>query len=250
VSLRVDVLTLFPEAITGYATTSVLGRASERGVWELFVHDVRDATHDVHRTVDDTPFGGGAGMVLRAEPIIETIETTPGLAHPVIALTPSGRVFHHDVARELSELPGFTLLCGRYEGIDQRALDLVVDEELSLGDFVLAGGELAALCVIEAVVRLLPGALGNDDSSTDESFAQGLLEYPQYTKPAEVRGLRVPEVLLSGDHAKIDRWRRAQALHRTMERRSDLMARRGGVSEEDRALLEEFEAIEGPEGNR
>jgi tRNA (guanine37-N1)-methyltransferase len=250
VSLRVDVLTLFPEAIEGYATTSVLGRASERGVWELFVHDIRDATHDVHRSVDDTPFGGGAGMVLRAEPIIETIESTPGLAHPVIALTPSGRVFNHDLARELSELQGFTLLCGRYEGFDQRALDLVVEEELSLGDFVLAGGELAALCVIETVVRLLPGALGNHDSSTDESFVQGLLEYPQYTKPADVRGLRVPDVLLSGDHAKIDRWRRAQALQRTIEQRSDLIARRGGVSDEERALLEEFEAREEPEGNR
>ncbi len=248
-TLRVDVLTLFPAAITDYASTSVLGRAAESRVWELHVHDFREATHDAHRSVDDTPFGGGAGMVLRAEPIIETVETTPGLARPVIALTPSGRLFTHDVARELSELPGFTLLCGRYEGFDQRALDLVVDDEVSIGDFVLAGGELAALCVIESVVRLLPGALGNDESSADESFADGLLEYPQYTKPADVRGVRVPEILLSGDHAKIDRWRRAQALRRTMQRRSDLMARRGGVSDDERALLADFATSEEPERN-
>jgi len=182
-TLRVDVLTLFPDAIAHYATTSVLGRAAQREVWALHLHDFRDATTDVHRSVDDTPFGGGAGMVLRAEPIIATIESVTNLPRPVIALTPSGRVFTHDVALELSELAGFTLLSGRYEGFDQRALDLVVDDEISLGDFVLSGGELAALCVIESVVRLLPGALGNDESSMDESFSRGLLEYPQYTKP-------------------------------------------------------------------
>ncbi|HEY5265223.1 MAG TPA: tRNA (guanosine(37)-N1)-methyltransferase TrmD [Acidimicrobiales bacterium] len=241
-TLRVDVLTLFPEAVAGYATTSVLGRAAERDVWELHLHDFRDATTDVHRSVDDTPFGGGAGMVLRAEPIMAAIESTPELARPVIALTPSGRVFTHAVARELSELPGFTLLCGRYEGFDQRVLDQVVDDEISLGDFVLSGGELAALSVIEAVVRLLPGGLGNDDSSVEESFGEGLLEYPQYTKPANVRGARVPEILLSGDHARIARWRRAEALKRTIERRPDLIERRGGLSEEDRAILGEFPA--------
>lgn len=243
-TLRVDVLTLFPEAVSQYATTSVLGRASERGVWELHVHDLRDATDDPHRTVDDTPFGGGAGMVLRAEPILRTVETTPDLARPVIALTPSGRTFNHDVARELSDLDGFTLLCGRYEGFDQRALDLVADDEISLGDFVLAGGELAALCVIEAVVRLRPGGLGNDQSSVDESFGDGLLEYPQYTKPANVRGLEVPEVLRSGDHARIARWRRAQALRRTLARRPDLIERRGGLSERDRELMAEFPPVE------
>lgn len=243
-SLRVDVLTLFPEALAGYASTSVLGRASERGVWSLHLHDIREATTDAHRRVDDTPFGGGAGMVLQAEPILSTIDATPDLARPLIALTPSGRLFDHDVALELSALEGFTLLCGRYEGFDQRALD-VVDDELSLGDFVLAGGELAALCVIEAVVRLRPGALGNDESSRDESFADGLLEYPHYTKPAEVRGRAVPAVLLSGDHARIARWRRAQALRRTMARRPDLIARRGGLSEADEAVLAEFPAMEG-----
>lgn len=185
-------LTLFPEAVTGYASTSVLGRAMERGVVEVFVHDFRDATTDVHRSVDDTPYGGGAGMVLRAEPIMATVDATPELARPIIALTPSGRVFTHEVARELAVLDGFTLLCGRYEGFDQRVLDLVVDDEISIGDFVLAGGELAALCVIESVVRLLPGGLGNDESSLEESFSEGLLEYPQYTKPKEVRGVSVP----------------------------------------------------------
>jgi tRNA (guanine37-N1)-methyltransferase len=243
VTLRVDVLTLFPEAITNYASTSVLGRAAERGVWDLHVHDFREATSDVHRSVDDTPFGGGAGMVLRAEPILKTLESTPGLNRPVIALTPSGRVFNHDVAVELSVLDGFTLLCGRYEGFDQRILDQV-DNELSLGDFILSGGELAALSVIEAVVRLLPGGLGNDESSVDESFGNGLLEYPQYTKPAEVRGVGVPEVLLSGDHARIARWRYAEALRRTMERRPDLMERRGGLSAQDLAILAEFPPVE------
>jgi tRNA (guanine37-N1)-methyltransferase len=188
-------------------------------------------------------------MVLRAEPIIATIEATPELARPIIALTPSGRVFTHEVAKELAGLDGFSLLCGRYEGFDQRALDLVVDDEVSLGDFVLAGGELAALCVIESVVRLLPGGLGNDDSSLDESFSDGLLEYPQYTKPAEVRGVGVPEVLLSGDHARIARWRRAQALHRTMARRGDLIERRGGLSAQDEVILAEFPEMDGRQGS-
>jgi tRNA (guanine37-N1)-methyltransferase len=245
--LRVDVLTLFPEAVASYAATSVLGRAAERGVWSLHLHDFRDATSDVHRSVDDTPFGGGAGMVLRAEPILACIESSPDLAKPVIALSPSGRVFNHALARELSELAGFTLLCGRYEGFDQRVLDLVADDEISLGDFVLSGGELAALCVIESVVRLLPGALGNDESSVHESFGEGLLEYPQYTKPAEVRGRRVPEVLLSGDHARIDRWRHAAALRRTLSRRPDLIGRRGGLSDEETTLLGEFPPLEGEE---
>ena len=242
-TLRVDVLTLFPDAITAYAGTSVLGRARERGLWELVVHDFRDATEDVHRSVDDTPYGGGAGMVLRPEPLARTLEDTPGLG-PVIALTPSGRPLTHDVAARLADLEGFTLVCGRYEGFDQRVLDTVVDEELSLGDFVLAGGELAALCVIEAVVRLLPGALGNDSSSVEESFGEGLLEYPHYTKPPTWRGLEVPEVLRSGHHADIARWRRAQALARTLERRPDLIERRGGLSAEERQLLEEWGVVE------
>jgi tRNA (guanine37-N1)-methyltransferase len=244
-SLRIDVLTLFPQAVVQYATTSVLGRAQEGGVFELFLHDIRDATDDPHRTVDDTPFGGGAGMVLRAEPILRTVEMAPDMARPLIALTPSGRRFTHQVALELSGLDGFSLLCGRYEGIDQRALDLVVDDEISLGDFVLAGGELAALCVIESVVRLRPSGLGNDESASEESFGDGLLEYPHYTQPARLRGLDVPEVLRSGDHARIARWRRAQSLARTLERRPDLIEARGGLSAQDRAVLDEFPALDG-----
>jgi tRNA (guanine37-N1)-methyltransferase len=249
VSLRVDVLTLFPEALAQYATTSILGRASERGVWHLHLHDFRDATDDPHRSVDDTPFGGGAGMVLRAEPILRTIESVPELARPVIALTPSGRRFDQALARELASLDGFTLLCGRYEGFDQRVLDLAVDMEISLGDFVLAGGELAALCVIEAVVRLRPGALGNDESSVEESFSDGLLEYPHFTKPAVVRGREVPEILRSGDHARIARWRQAQALRATIERRPDLIEHRGGLSDRDREILREFGLLEEPREN-
>ncbi len=180
--------------------------------------------------MDDTPYGGGAGMVLRPEPIARTIEETPGLRRPVIALTPSGETFTHEMAARLARLDGFTLLCGRYEGFDQRILDTVVDEEVSLGDFVLAGGELAALCVIEAVVRLLPGGLGNDASSVEESFGDGLLEYPHYTKPALWRDLEVPETLLSGNHAAIARWRHARALALTLARRPDLIERRGGLS--------------------
>jgi tRNA (guanine37-N1)-methyltransferase len=248
-TLRIDVLTLFPESIRHYAATSVLGRAGERGVFELHLHDFRDATTDVHRSVDDTPFGGGAGMVLRPEPIVRTIEQTPGLSRPVIALSPSGRAFTHALAHDLSQLTGFTLLCGRYEGFDQRALDLTCDDEISVGDFVLAGGELAALCVIESVVRLLPGALGNDESSVEETFANGLLEYPHYTKPAEFRGLAVPDVLRSGDHARIARWRLAQSLRRTIARRADLIERRGGLSPAEEAILDEFPSLEEPLGN-
>jgi tRNA (guanine37-N1)-methyltransferase len=248
-SMRIDVLTLFPEAIENYAQTSVLGRAREKGIWELRLHDFRDATDDVHRSVDDTPYGGGAGMVLRAEPILRTLESDPTIPRPVIALTPSGEPMSHSIAKELSATAGFTLLCGRYEGFDQRALDLGVHREISVGDFILAGGELAALCVIESVVRLLPGALGNDSSSEEESFAGGLLEYPHFTKPAEFRGLEVPEILRSGDHARIARWRTAQAIRLTQSRRPDLIARRGGLSPEEEGILREFPTLE-PESQR
>jgi tRNA (guanine37-N1)-methyltransferase len=246
-TLRVDVVSLFPDAVRAYANTSVLGRARERGVWRLVVHDFRDAASDAHRSVDDTPYGGGAGMVLSPEPIARTIETTPGLARPVIALTPSGVPFTQASATRLAALEGFTLLCGRYEGFDQRILDTVVDEEISLGDFVLAGGELAALCVIESVVRLLPGGLGNDESRVEESFGEGLLEYPHYTKPPVWRGLEVPAVLRSGNHADIARWRRAQALAVTLARRPDLIERRGGIGAEERELLAELAVVEPPD---
>ena len=237
-TFRVDVLTLCPGLIEHYASDTILARAAQRGVWELHTHDLRDATDDAHRTVDDTPFGGGAGMVLRAEPIVRTVEAIANLPRPLIAVTPSGTPFTQTTARRLAQGSGFSLLCGRYEGFDQRALDLVVDDEVSLGDFVLAGGELAALCITEAVVRLLPGALGNDSSVEEESFSEGLLEYPHYTKPAEFRGLVVPDVLRSGDHGKVERWRRAQALRRTKERRPDLFAQHVLTKEDEKALRE------------
>lgn len=235
---RIDVLTLFPDVVEHYSSESILGRAAVRQVWQLRTHDIRSATTDPHRTVDDTPFGGGAGMVMKAEPIVRTVESITDLPRPLIAVTPSGRPFSQGVARELAATNGFSLLCGRYEGFDQRALDLVVDDEISVGDFVLAGGELAALCIMEACVRLLPGALGNDASSDDESFSDGLLEYPHYTKPAEFRGRSVPEVLRSGDHARVARWRRAAALRRTAERRPDLYAAYQLTSEDEAALRE------------
>lgn len=237
-TFRVDVLTLFPGLVEHYASDTILGRASAKGIWALRTHDLRDETDDAHRTVDDTPFGGGAGMVLRAEPIVRTVERVTDLPRPLIAVTPSGRPFDQATAHRLARGTGMSLLCGRYEGFDQRALDLVVDEEISLGDFVLAGGELAALCITEAVVRLLPGALGNDASPQDESFSDGLLEYPHYTKPAEFRGLVVPEVLRSGDHGKVERWRRAQSLRRTQERRPDIWATYELTAEDEKALRE------------
>jgi len=241
---RIDVFTLFPDVIDHYADASILGRARARGQLDLCTHDVRDAAHDVHRSVDDAPFGGGAGMVLAPEPVFESVESVAaspgGLPRPLILLSPSGRRFDQRVAHELAGLPeGFSLLCGRYEGVDQRVADHLVDDDLSVGDFVLAGGELAALVVVEAVTRLLPGVLGNDRSAEDESFSAGLLEYPQYTRPAEFRGWEVPEVLRSGDHGRVDQWRRVQALVRTLERRPDLIAARGGLTDEEVEFLVE-----------
>ena len=239
-TLHVDVVTIFHEIVEGYASATILQRAAARGVWELLCFDPRDATTDVHRSVDDTPFGGGAGMVMRPEALVSTVRSIPSRTGPVIALGPAGRRFDQAIAHELAALEGFTLLCGRYEGVDQRAIDLVATDAVSIGDFVIAGGELAALCVIEAVVRLLPGALGNDDSVRDESFSNGLLEYPQFTKPAVFEGREVPDILRSGDHGRIERWRRAQSLHRTIRLRPDLIDARGGLSEEERRLIEEI----------
>jgi tRNA (guanine37-N1)-methyltransferase len=239
---RVDVFTLFPEVVEQYGSASILGRARSRGHLDLRTHDIRDATHDVHRTVDDTPFGGGAGMVVVPEPVFEAVarvaDGPDGLPRPLFLLSASGRRFDHDVARELAALPGgFSLLCGRYEGVDQRVADHLCDGELSIGDFVLAGGELAALVVVEAVVRLLAGVLGNEQSTDEESFASGLLEYPQYTRPADFRGYQVPSVLRSGNHGRVMAWRRAQALVRTLQRRPDLVADRGGLTDEEVRLL-------------
>jgi tRNA (guanine37-N1)-methyltransferase len=239
---RVDVFTLFPEVVEHYGSASILGRARGVGLLDLRTHDIRDATQDVHRTVDDAPFGGGAGMVLAPEPVfgaVESVESGPdGLPRPLLLLSASGRRFDQAAARELAGLPGgFSLLCGRYEGVDQRVADHLCDAELSIGDVVLAGGELAALVVVEAVARLLPGVLGNERSTDEESFAAGLLEYPQYTRPAEFRGHAVPEVLRSGDHGRVEAWRRAQSLVRTLQRRPDLIAARGGLTPEEVRLL-------------
>ncbi|MCB0994785.1 MAG: tRNA (guanosine(37)-N1)-methyltransferase TrmD [Acidimicrobiales bacterium] len=237
--MRIDVLTIFPDMVEHFCSQSLLGRARESARLDIRVHDLRSVTTDPHRSVDDAPFGGGPGMVLMAEPIAATVEAVDP-PRPVFLLGPSGRPFDQVVARELAAGDGFTLICGRYEGIDERVRAEVVDGELSLGDFVLSGGEVAAMAILEAVGRLVPGVMGNAASADDESFADGLLEYPQYTRPAEWRGREVPEVLRSGDHGRIARWRLAQALARTARVRPDLIERRGGLSDQDRALLEEF----------
>lgn len=224
--MRIDVFTIFPEAIVSYCGTSILGRAAASGALDVRVHDLRDGSTDAHRSVDDSPFGGGAGMVLRPDPVFRSVESVPDAPRPLFLLTPGGRPFDQSVAAELATLGGgFSLLCGRYEGVDQRVADHLTDGELSVGDYVLAGGELAALVVVEAVARLLPDVLGNEASATEESFSDGLLEYPQYTRPAEFRGWPVPEVLRSGDHGAVAAWRRLQALLRTAERRPDLLER-------------------------
>jgi tRNA (guanine37-N1)-methyltransferase len=239
--MRVDVFSIFPEFFAGPFDASLLGRAREAGVLDLRVHDPRDHATDRHRTVDDAPFGGGAGMVMMPEPLFAAVEASDA-PRPLYLLAAAGRRFDQELARELAAGGGFSLLCGRYEGVDQRVADHLCDGELSVGDFVLAGGEAAALVVIDAVARLVPGVMGNDGSATEESFsahADGLLEYAQYTRPAEFRGHAVPEVLRSGDHARVARWRRAEALRRTLERRLDLLGGRALTSEEQ-ALLDEY----------
>ena len=236
--MRVDVFTIFPGYFDSPLRASLLGRAREDRLLDVHIHDPRDHARDRHRSVDDTPFGGGAGMVMMPEPLFESFETS-GAVRPLFLLSAAGRRFDHDVARELAATPGFSLLCGRYEGVDQRVADHLCDDELSVGDYVLAGGEPAALVVTDAMARLLPGVMGNEASSVEESFGDGLLEYPQYTRPAEFRGYAVPEVLRSGDRARIVRWRRAQALRRTLRRRPDLLARRD-LTATDEAVLAEF----------
>ena len=237
--MKVDVFSIFPEMVTGYTNQSILGRSIESGILEVSVHDLRLATSDKHRTIDDPPFGGGAGMVLMPEPVFKAVEEV-NPQRPLILLGPSGRKFDQRLANELSDLEGFSLLCGRYEGVDERIRTDLCDDEISIGDFVLAGGELAALTVIETVARLQPGVLGNESSTREESFSDGLLEYPQFTRPSNFRELEVPEILLSGDHGKIERWRKAASLAKTLSLRPDLIETRGGLSEEDKKLLEEY----------
>ena len=237
--MRVDLFTIFPAMVEAWLGESLIGRARRSGLLDLRVHDLRSAATDPHRSVDDAPFGGGAGMVLACEPVFGAVEKVDP-PRPLLLLSPGGRRFDQAIARELAGGAGFSLLCGRYEGVDHRVAEHLVDGELSVGDYVLAGGEVAALVVVEAVARLVPGVMGNEASATDESFTGGLLEYPQYTRPAVFRGWAVPEVLRSGDHGRVARWRRAQALARTLAQRPDLIEARGGLTDEDRRLLEEF----------
>ncbi len=238
--MRIDVFTIFPDLVADFASGALLGKASDRRLLDIRSHDLRSETTDRHRTIDDRPFGGGAGMVLMPEPVFAAVEAADP-PRPLLLLGPSGRTFDQGFAAELAETDGFSLLCGRYEGVDQRITDHLADAEVSIGDFVLAGGEVAALAIIEAVARLIPGVMGNEHSAEEESFASGLLEYPHYTRPAEFRGWPVPEVLRSGDHAKVERWRRAQAIIRTRDRRPDLLESRGGITDEEAATLAEFD---------
>jgi tRNA (guanine37-N1)-methyltransferase len=226
--------------VDNFCSESLLGRARNEKLVDVRSHDLREHTTDVHHSVDDAPFGGGAGMVLRAEPVFESFEKS-GAPRPLLLLSPGGKPFDQAFANKLASLEGFSLLCGRYEGVDHRIREHLVDEEVSVGDVVLAGGEVGACLIIEAVTRLLPGVMGNAMSPITESFgASGLLEEPHYTRPAEFRGWAVPEVLRNGNHAQIERWRRAQALHRTLAKRPDLVELRGGITKDEQRLLEEF----------
>lgn len=220
--MRIDAITIFPELFEPHLATSLLGKAIATGTLSVEVHDLREHGLGKHRSVDDSPFGGGAGMVMRPEPIFEAVEALKRDDTYVVLLSPRGTVLRHDVAKRLSALEHLILICGRYEGVDERVVEHLCDEEISLGDFVLAGGELGALVVIEAVSRLVPGVLGNAGSLDSESHAAGLLEYPQYTRPAEFRGWTVPEVLLSGNHAEVARWRQERSQQLTAQRRPDL----------------------------
>ena len=221
--MKIDVLTLFPGMFAGPLDESIIKRAREKGLLDLQIHNLRDWTHDRHKTVDDRPFGGGPGMVLKPEPLFEAIEALRKPETRVIIMTPSGRKLTQAVGRELSGFSHLLLIAGSYEGIDERVREHLADDELSIGDYVLTNGALPVMVVIDVVTRLLPGVLGDDESSEEESFSQGLLEYPHYTRPAEFRGMKVPEILLSGHHAEIARWRHEQALERTRMRRPDLL---------------------------
>ena len=221
--MKIDVLTLFPGMFAGPLDESIIKRAREAKILELGIHNLRDYTHDRHKTVDDKPFGGGPGMLLKPEPIFEAVEHLASEQTRVVLLTPSGRTFRQEIAREFATYPHLLLVSGSYEGFDERVREQLADDEISIGDFVLTNGALPAMIIVDAVTRLLPGVLGDDESSHDESFSHGLLEYPHYTRPAEFRGMKVPEILLSGHHAEIAKWRAEQARLRTKEKRPDLL---------------------------
>lgn len=236
--MRIDVFTLFPEVFTPYLETSILHRAVQRDLVQINLHNIRDWTTDKHHVTDDVPYGGGGGMIMKPEPVFDSIEGVfQGLPQcPIILLTPQGRLFNQSLAEQLRSEPHLVLLSGRYEGIDERVRQHLVTDEISIGDYVLSGGELPAMVVIDAVVRLLPGALGDPEGASEDSHASGLLEYPHYTRPAEFQGWKVPDVLLSGDHKRIARWRREQALLRTLQRRPDLLGS-AQLSEQDQEFL-------------
>ncbi len=235
--MRIDILTIFPSLINSFVTESLIGKAQESGTLEISALDLREGASGAHKAVDDTPFGGGPGMVLKPEPIFNIVETK-NPPRPLYLLSPAGEPFSHSKAKELSKLDGFSLLCGRYEGVDQRVRDHLIDGEISLGDFVLAGGEIAALAIVETVTRLIPGVMGNLESAASESFTQGLLEYPQYTRPWEYKGLTPPNILRSGNHKEIKLWKKAKALEITVSNRPDLIEKRGGLTDEEQSLLE------------
>ncbi len=237
--MRFDIFTLFPEMFASVFDASILKRAREARRLEIFLHDIRAYTTDKHHVTDDYAYAGGGGMVLKPEPIFAAVEAVLGAPPrvPVILLTPQGRVFHQTIARELAQHPHIALICGHYEGVDERVREHLATDEISIGDYVLTGGEIPAMVIVDAVARLIPGVLGHPSAAANDSHASGLLEGPQYTRPAEFRGWKVPEILLSGHHAQIEKWRRQQALRRTWERRPDLLAR-ANLTEEDRAFLE------------
>ena len=239
--LSFDVFTLFPEVMQPYLQTSILLRAQERGLLEVRLHNIRDWTSDRHHVTDDEPYGGGGGMVMKPEPVFATVEGVLGSppACPVILLTPQGRLFNQKVAQELALQPHLALVSGRYEGVDERVRQHLASDEISIGDYVLTGGELPALILIDAVARLAPGVLGDPDGAWDDSHAAGLLEYPHYTRPPDFRGWKVPDVLVSGDHGRVARWRREQSLLRTLQRRPDLLEN-AGLSEADREFLKKL----------
>ncbi len=229
--MQIDILTLFPEMFEGPFSVGLFQKAVERGLVKVELHNFREQTHDRHSSVDDAPYGGGAGMVLKPEPIFETVEALLAEPNtespPVILLTPQGRVFNQQIAAELAKKPRMILICGRYEGVDERVREHLATDEISIGDYVLGGGELAAMVVVDAVTRLIPGVVGSEESAADDSHSTGLLKYPQYTRPSQFRDWAVPEILLSGNHARIAEWRRQQSIDRTGKRRPDMLERAG-----------------------
>lgn len=237
--MRFDILTIFPDFFESPLKQSILGKAIEKGLIDVGIHNIRDFALDKHNTTDDSPYGGGDGMVMKAEPIVRAVEAVKGSRKSdvkVILTTPQGRQLNQHIAAEFAQSSNLIIICGRYEGVDERVKELAVDMEVSIGDYVLSGGEIPALVIVDAVTRLIPGVLGSDMSAGDDSFSEGLLEYPQYTRPESFRGLTVPDILLSGNHQKIKNWRRRESIKRTLERRPDLLEKAQLTEEEKKAV--------------